>query len=126
MGDWKRSLQQTYLTNQSGAASFNGAWIDCRIGELVIWEIYWAAFAGCAGSLALQGTQDTTTVPAAARIITIPALASGIYGVWPTIGATADIGVAMIKSPFLRMRVACTITGAGTANQFQGTVEIRN
>lgn len=125
MADWKISKLSTYLTNQSGVGSFQGTWVACFIGELAIWEVWWSAFAGTAGSLALQGTQDQQAVPSASRIITLPALTSGVYGAWPTVGATAGNAVAMIKSPFSRMRLTYTSSGPGTVNQFQATLELR-
>lgn len=117
---WRKSDEKQYLTNRSMVGSFDGTAIQCAGASLLVLHIDWAAFAGCAGTLSLEGRS-----PFGARWVPIP-VTSGSYGAWPNVGATADSAIVVVQNPLKWMRLVYASTGPGTVDQMNAWRELRS
>lgn len=120
--------QPKYLVDQSGAASFDGGWIDTAGFAAIVMNVWWSAVAATAGTLALQGSNDAVSgvlpAPTAQSIVTLtvatPAngITTGLYGAQPAAGAAGAIMIVFARPPKL-VRLDYVRSAGGGAAQFQ-------
>ena len=110
----------TYVVNQSGAASWYGPWFDCATCHQIGFTVSWSAVAATAGTLAIEGTDDTSQAVAGAggaNVVTLTVSTS--HGTFPTVGTTAANAMVRLENPPHWVRLKYTRSAGGGASQFQ-------
>lgn len=126
-----------YIFNQSGLASFDGAWIDCsRIGTLTF-NVWWTAVASTNGTLSVGSSNDQAVGvganPAAGSIVPLTLTAptggngGGVHGNAGslTVSTTASAVMIVIWPVPRLVRLSYTFAAGGGANQFNCSVSGR-
>lgn len=119
-----------YLANQSGAASWQGPWIDTQGVPELSWIFSWSAVAATAGQLGFDVTNDPATAVAGAlgaNGVTIPGTSIGTwYGVADgTVGIVAGASGIVTRNSWRFIRGVYVRGAGGGAAQFQGFIHGR-
>lgn len=126
---WNSIDPRVYVVNADGSADWEGDWIPCGPGSLLIIQVAWSAVALTVGLLGLQGTQDPDQAvaipPDISRVLQLNPT-TGIWGAWPDVGASAQSGAVVCLHPFRFMRLIYSAGGGGDVNQFQAWRELRS
>jgi len=108
-----------YMVDQSGAASFQGNWIEVRKSKAIFMHVAWTAIASTAGTLSLDGSEDPTLTSI------VPLTATATHGAQPS-GGTAGQLIIVLENPPSFVRLNYVRSAGGGAAQFDAWAQGRS
>jgi hypothetical protein len=91
----------------ASGTDWRSQWRHCAGWSRLEIAVRWPDLAGVAGVLQIQGNALVTGDPELDTRFLIPEITAnyGVFGTWPTVGATAGIAVIVINNPLSYMRL---------------------